>query len=203
MKFTYLLFLSLLFSCGSSKEKSETNTGSDAVGDMLNYLASDELKGRKAGSDGIEKAAAYIEGKFKSYGVAPYFETYRDNFEAKNVNAFNVVGVIPGSDPKLKNEILLIGAHYDHIGQAVEIDGDKLANGANDNAAGTVAVLQMAKHFATKKTNKRTIVFALFSAEEMGLLGSKHLAEKMKAKKVDLYAMVNFEMIGVPMQFGV
>ncbi len=100
---------------------------------------------------------------------------------------------------RLKNEFIIIGAHYDHIGLQNEENGDTIANGANDNASGTTAVLEFARYFGSLKENKRSIIFALFSGEEKGLLGSKHLAQKLKDSNLDVYAMLNFEMIGVPM----
>lgn len=163
------------------------------------YLASDELKGRATGSEGIEKAAVYIENKLKSYNVAPYFETYRDYYKAKGMDASNVIGYIEGNDPVLKNEFIILGAHYDHIGVVKAVDGDSIANGANDDASGVAAVLAMARYFATKKNNKRSILFTLYSGEEIGLIGSKHLAERLKEQNINLYTMINFEMIGVPM----
>jgi len=166
--------------------------------DIVSFLASDELKGRDTGSEGINKAANYIENKFKSYGLKPYFETYRDNFAIGEMSAYNVVGFLEGTDPKLKNEFILIGAHYDHIGIVKDVNGDTIANGANDNAAGTSGVLSLAKYISKQKSNKRSIIFATFTAEEKGLLGSKHLAKKLKEKKIDLYTMINLEMIGVP-----
>ena len=167
--------------------------------ETVSYLASDELEGRATGSEGIEKAAVYIENKLKSYNVQPYFETYRDHYKAKGMDASNVVGFIEGSDPVLKNEIIILGAHYDHIGFGKVFEGDSIANGANDDASGVAAVLAMARYFATEKNNKRSIMFTLFSGEEMGLLGSKHLAERLKEQNINLYTMINFEMIGVPM----
>lgn len=163
------------------------------------YLASDELEGRATGTKGIDKAATYIENKLKSYNVPPYFETYRDHYKAKDMDAFNVVGFIEGSDPTLKKEIIILGAHYDHIGFGKAVDGDSIANGANDDATGVAAVLAMARYFATKKNTKRSILFTLYSGEEMGLLGSKHLAQRLKEQNINLYTMINFEMIGVPM----
>jgi Zn-dependent M28 family amino/carboxypeptidase len=163
------------------------------------YLASDDLKGRATGSEGIEKAAVYIENKLKSYNVGPYFETYRDQYKVKDMDAYNVVGFIEGNDPELKKEFIILGAHYDHIGFGEEVDGDTIANGANDDATGVAAVLAMARYFATKKNNKRSILFTLYSGEEMGLLGSKHLAARLKEQEINLYTMINFEMIGVPM----
>lgn len=169
------------------------------VGEKMSFLASDELEGRASGGEGIEKAATYIEDFFKSHTIAPYFSTYKDtlsNFEEK---AYNIVGVVPGNDPALKDEFIIVGAHYDHVGTGKDVDGDTVFNGANDNASGTVAVMELAKHFAHSRSNKRSLLFVLFSAEERGLLGSDHLAKRLKAENVTLYVMVNFEMIGVPM----
>lgn len=170
-----------------------------SVESTMKFLASDELQGRDTGSEGIEMAAQFIEARFKDAGVAPFYESYRDDFKANEKNAFNIVGVIEGTDPELMNEVIVIGAHYDHIGTAKAVGEDVIANGANDNAAGTTTVLALADHFAQTKNNKRTLVFALFSAEEKGLLGSKHLAARMKKDKVTPYLMFNIEMVGVPM----
>lgn len=196
-----ILIFFLIFSCKTSKNDSRTITiTSIQVQETVSYLASDSIKGRETGSEGIDNSATYIENKFKEFGIKPYFETYRDKFSVDNLEAFNVIGFIEGSDNKLKNEVIILGAHYDHIGlRAKIVDNDSIANGANDNAAGTSAVVAMASYFAAKKNNKRSIMFALFSAEERGLLGSKHLAQKLKDENINLYAMVNFEMIGVPM----
>jgi Zn-dependent M28 family amino/carboxypeptidase len=185
----------LIFSCKTKEVVIESNE----VGAIVSYLASDELMGRNTGSDGIEKAAVYIENYFKDLGIQPYFETYRDNFTARGENAYNVIGYLEGTDPKLKDEFVIIGAHYDHIGYGEEVEGDKIANGANDNAAGVGTVLTMAKYFAKTKNNKRSILFTLFSAEEKGLLGSKYLAKTLKEQNLNLYLMLNFEMVGVPL----
>jgi len=174
-------------------------TSRERIEEIMTYLTSDELKGRDSGSGGIEMAANYIEAIFKANNIAPYFETYRDNLSNFDKPAFNVVGYLEGTDEKLKNEFIVIGAHYDHIGIIEAKDGDNIANGANDNASGTTTVLELAKHFGNAKGNRRSIIFALFSAEEKGLLGSKHLAKKLKAQNIDLYTMLNFEMVGVPL----
>ncbi|MBR9844730.1 MAG: M28 family peptidase [Algicola sp.] len=203
------IFMLLIVSCKTKTKQESITITSTEVKEMVSFLASDELKGRHAGSDGIELAASFIESQFKTYGVKPYFETYRDYFKIyDSIQAFNVVGFIEGTDDKLKDEIIILGAHYDHIGYGDDArkksrnigiaETDSIANGANDNASGTSAVLSMAKYFASKKNNKRSIMFVLFSAEEFGLLGSKHLAKRLKSDKINLYTMVNFEMIGVP-----
>jgi leucyl aminopeptidase len=170
-----------------------------AVAKSMEFLASDALKGRDAGSEGIDAAADFIAKRFAAQGIEPYFETYRDTLGNFSEATFNVVGVLEGSDPLLKNEYILVGAHYDHIGLITPENDDAIANGANDNASGTTTVLEMARYFGKVRTNKRSIIFALFSAEEKGLLGSKHLAKKIKADSLDLYVMLNFEMVGVPM----
>jgi len=217
---TTISLITLFIGCDNTKQTKESSTATktttsstvasstvleekemvtpNELKDIVSFLASDELKGRDTGSEGINKAANYIENKFKSYGLKPYFETYRDNFVIGEMSAYNVVGFLEGTDPKLKNEFILIGAHYDHIGIVKDLNGDTIANGANDNAAGTSGVLSLAKYISKQKSNKRSIIFATFTAEEKGLLGSKHLAEKLKEKKIDLYTMINLEMIGVP-----
>ncbi|TYB74396.1 M20/M25/M40 family metallo-hydrolase [Bizionia saleffrena] len=184
-------------SSGVTTEKKYTVTA-DEVKAMVSFLASDELKGRDTGSEGINTAATYIANEFKALGIKPYFEEYRDTFKMEGVDAFNVVGYIEGNDATLKDEFIIIGAHYDHIGEIAAVEGDVIANGANDNAAGTSAVMTLAKYFSTKKT-KRSLLFVAFTAEEKGLLGSKHLANTLKENNFNLYAMFNLEMIGVPL----
>ena len=186
-----------------------------SVARTIGFLASDALQGRGTGSDGIEMAAQFIEARFEHAGVKPYFDSYRDSFivkaettfdsktnkavKGKDANAFNIVGVIEGTDPVLKNEVVIIGAHYDHIGKGDVVGEDNIANGANDNASGTAMVLSLADYFAKAKNNKRTLIFTLYSAEERGLLGSKHLSSRLKKQGLNLYTMFNIEMVGVPM----
>tara|TARA_R110002049_G_scaffold199845_1_gene370313 strand:- start:3014 stop:4006 length:993 start_codon:yes stop_codon:yes gene_type:complete len=186
-----------------AKEISKEIATPAGVREIVSFLASDELQGRASGSEGIGEAATYIAKAFKANGVTPYFVSYKDtltNFKKELGVAYNVVGFVEGNDPELKKEFLILGAHYDHIGKAKANGEDVIANGANDNASGTATVMELARYFGTAKTNKRSLIFALFSAEEMGLLGSKHLAEKLKTSNLNLYAMLNFEMVGIPMQ---
>lgn len=180
--------------------KFKTYSTPEDIEEIMIYLSSDELQGRDTGSEGISLAADYIQNVFETYGIKSYFNSYRDTLSNYNDGiGYNVVGYLPGTDSKLKNEVVIIGAHYDHIGLISGQAEDNIANGANDNASGTATVLEFAKYFGKTKNNKRSIIFALFSAEEKGLLGSKHLAEKLKGENINLYAMLNFEMVGVPM----
>ncbi|SHH25181.1 M28 family metallopeptidase [Winogradskyella jejuensis] len=194
----------LALNCKAQKEEKQGLTiTTEEVKTIVSYLASDELKGRNTGTYGIDAAADYIQKELKSYGVRPYFENFKDEFKFKSraedsITGYNVVGYLEGNDDKLKNEFVVIGAHYDHIGFGRKVENDSIANGANDNATGTATVMSIAKYLADKKNNKRSVIFALFSAEEMDLRGSADLAKKLKAKNIDLYTMLNFEMLGVP-----
>jgi len=184
----------------SEMPETEDFTSPKKVEAIMNYLASDELKGRDSGSEGIELAAQFIEKHFEENGISPYYETYRDTLANYKKPSYNIVGFVEGSHPDLKNEFIVIGAHYDHIGTITPENGDYIANGANDNASGTTMVMEFARYFGETKSNKRSLVFALFSAEEKGLLGSKHMAQMMKKADLNLYAMLNFEMVGVPLR---
>jgi len=127
-KFVVFTLILLLLSCSTHKQTSgalteqkndKDNRNYLPKADMklaLEYLASDELKGRRTGTIGIEAAAKFIENVFKEHKVAPYFKTYRDSFTTKGVIGYNIVAYVEGNDPKLKNEFVILGAHYDHIG---------------------------------------------------------------------------------------
>lgn len=183
-------------------DKNSANVKFCTVGDiapLMDYLASDELQGRGSGTEGIELAANFLEDRFSSNGIEPFFTSYKDTLENFEGIAFNVVGILEGTDPNLKNEYVVLGAHYDHLGIVSPENGDHIANGANDNASGTATVMELARYFGNQKSNKRSLIFAFFSAEEKGLLGSRHLAKKLKEYGLDLYAMLNYEMVGVPM----
>ena len=186
---------------GIKKEASPLDLYSNEVrmSALMNFMASDDLQGREAGTEGIAEAARFIEEAFEEHQVQPYFDSYKDTLSNFKPTAYNIVGWVPGNDPELKEEFIVVGAHYDHIGLINATNGDAIANGANDNASGTVTVMELARYFGKSKSNKRSLIFALFSAEEKGLLGSWHLARKLKESELDVYAMLNFEMTGVPM----
>lgn len=173
-----------------------------SVSETLKTLTSDAFEGREAGTPGIDKAGAFLEQYLVQNNVRPYFDSYRDTLSNFKTPTFNIVGYIEGNDPVLKNEFVVFGAHYDHIGISKDggINGDEINNGANDDASGVTAVAEIAKYFGKGRTNKRSILVIFFSAEEAGLLGSEHLSKKLKNRGFNLYSMLNFEMIGVPMK---
>ncbi|GIQ58712.1 peptidase M28 [Flavobacterium collinsii] len=170
------------------------------VSDFLKKLSSDEMEGRETGTKGIEKAAVFLEDFFKQNKVKPYFVSYRDTLTNFKTQAYNIVGVIEGTDPVLKKEFVVLSAHYDHIGLEKKQQPDVVFNGANDDASGVTAVAELAKYFSETKSNKRSILFVFFAGEEKGLLGSKSLVQKLKKQNFNLYTQLNIEMIGVPMK---
>lgn len=178
----------------------------------VTYLASDELEGRMSGKKGNVEAARYIETEMKKLGLS----TMYDKFNVRRMNpgpnneqgddfTQNVYAWIDGNEVATKDEIVVIGAHFDHIGYGPQMSMSRsvaIHNGADDNASGTAAVMEIAEAFAMLKDQvKRTIVFQFYSAEEMGLIGSRHYCENPKFPKSNPsmgkhIAMLNLDMIG-------
>lgn len=185
----------------------------------IGFLASDELEGREAGFQGGRIAGEYIVSNLKTMGIDPLFDSYYQPFEAYNkerqkrgrfqvhpdsiailkqgvhqkLSMKNILGKIEGKNP---NEYVIVGAHYDHLGFDPMLNGDQIYNGADDNASGVSAVLQIAKAFkATGVQPERTVIFAFWDGEEKGLLGSKYFTQTYpEIGKVKGY--LNFDMIG-------
>ncbi len=118
------------------------------------------------------------------------------------VLSHNVIGILPGTDPLLKNEYIVIGAHYDHLGMGGPGSGSRMTDtlaihyGADDNASGVAMVIDLARHFSASKSNRRSLVFVAFGAEEMGLLGSRAFVDKAPVNLKKVSAMFNFDMVG-------
>ena len=173
---------------------------------IMYTLASDEMQGRRAGTVGIERAAQYIETEFERLGLTTFdtLSSYRQTFTFKNrrtqeeITSSNIIAVLEGKSKK--DEVVIISAHYDHLGiRAKEGVLDSIYNGANDDASGVTGILALAEHFK-KVGNERTLVFAAFTAEEMGLVGSRHFGKGIDASK--FVAGINLEMIGKTPSFG-
>ena len=221
----FLIVLIFFFSCAvltksaddaSVKENIDTVSGSknntnnividsNMVRKHLYTLAADNMEGRKSGTPGIEKAAVYIEDEFKKIGLSTFgdLESYRQTFTFKNrkskddIISSNIIGVLEGKSKK--DEYVIISAHYDHLGMKKSGAGDLIYNGANDDASGVTGVLALAAYFK-KVGHERTIVFAAFTAEEMGLIGSTYFGKDIDAAK--FVAGINLEMIGKTPSFG-
>ncbi len=118
----------------------------------------------------------------------------------KTADAYNVVGYLPGTDPKLKDEAIVFGAHYDHLGHggqgSLAINSTEIHHGADDNASGTAALIEVARQYAAKGKNKRTLIFISFSGEEEGLLGSKFYVNNPLYPLDKCIAMLNLDMVG-------
>ena len=179
------------------------------------YLASDELEGRQAGYEGNAKASAYIAGVMKQAGLAPVGDkdekgkpTYFQEFKIGKLVTRNCLGMLEGSDPEKKKEILVLGAHFDHLGTADNPgppfqrsdrprDDDKIWNGADDNGSGTTTLLGLVKAFGEGGLKpKRSILFIAFSGEEGGLLGSYHYVANPIVPIARHVFMLNLDMVG-------
>lgn len=170
-----------------------------SVAELAEILSSDEFEGRKPGTEGMRKAKAFVEEYLKSLGVQPFFnDSYFDTLDVYGIESYNVVGII---NPEVQSdEYILIGAHLDHLGKSYP-DNTSFYNGANDNASGVTAMLKIAGELMEYEFNRKVLVVA-FTAEESGLVGSKHLAKRLKADSINLAYMINFEMVGVPLSIG-
>lgn len=166
----------------------------------IGFLASDELEGRESGAHGEELAVQYIVQHWQKLGLKPVMPdgSYTQAFEADGKQCRNTLALLPGTDPKLEHEILVIGAHHDHAGiggpGAMGNPGE-IHNGADDNASGTAGVMELAEWFAAHPM-RRPILFMTFSAEERGLLGSAHFCADPPFPLQRVRAMLNCDMIG-------
>ena len=167
--------------------------------EILYTLAGDEMKGRDTKSGGYYKAADFVAAYFKRNNIQAFYPAYRDSLVTDSLVSYNIVGSIGKYIPGKKT--VLIGAHLDHIG-VKGTEGDIIFNGANDNATGSTAVMQVAAFLAQHQWEQNILV-ALFADEEKGLKGAYHLAKRLEEEKVNLAYMVNFEMLGITLTTGV
>jgi hypothetical protein len=191
---------------------------------ILSALADDSMQGRASGTPGAQRAARYIAAEMRTIGLVPlgdsgFFQRVavtadtsararlrvRDSFPALDTvprarwrPAANVLGEIPGSDPVLKNEYVLVDAHYDHLGIGRPVNGDSIYNGADDDASGVTAVLEIARQMLRGPRPKRTVVFAAMMGEEVGLLGTKWYIAHPPIPLENMAANLEIEMIGRP-----
>lgn len=216
-----LLALSLA-GCGARDQSTLKALSVASIDDVINgitlepiktnlyYLASDELQGRGSGAPGGEKAAQFIAKKFEESGLKPGFSTgYFQKFSVNAGTTSNVVGYFPGNDAELKKQVIVIGAHYDHLGMRNSLLGNDNNNegddpprpviyyGADDNASGSTVVLEAAKSLSLIKDQlKRTVVLIAFSGEELGLVGSNYYVKKPAFPMADTIYMLNLDMVG-------
>ncbi len=166
----------------------------------VRYLANDSLEGREAGSHGGQLASSYLDAQLEALGLraagvdGKFDQPFGDNYR-------NILAVIPGSDPTLKQQYLVLSAHYDHIGYGTKRNSlgtvGQIHNGADDNASGTSGLLELAQALTMlPQPPRRSIVLAFWDAEEKGLLGSTHWAEHPTVPLKQVVLMLNMDMIG-------
>lgn len=203
----------------AAKEQALASISLEAAQAHIGFLASDPLEGRNAGDNGSRVAAQYIVSLLKQWGIKPLADSYMQPFDAYSAewqkrkkwhvnpdsiaelkpvahrlkHMANVLAMIPG---RKTDEYVVMGAHFDHIGMDPTLDGDKIYNGADDNASGVSAALQIARAFALSGVQpERNVVFAFWDGEEIGLLGSKYFVQTCPfMDKIKGY--LNFDMIG-------
>ena len=203
------LTLSLLISFSVSSQQ----TNQESFKKDVEYLASEKLEGRFPGTNGEQLAANYIAEKFEKFGLTKLTDSYFQNFnftlpsspheEVKfnqdtdtKINAKNIIAFI---DNEKKNTVI-IGAHYDHIGYGGQYSLDRgineIHNGADDNASGTAMLLSLANQLNNKNDLENNYLFIAFSAEELGLIGSKYFVNSDLFNKVSINFMINLDMVG-------
>ncbi|HEX6616160.1 MAG TPA: M28 family peptidase [Gemmatimonadales bacterium] len=180
--------------------------------DDIRFLSSDSLAGRLTGTPGADTAAAYLARRFGAVGLQPapggWFQAFRIEPDAPvaqharvgGLTGRNVIGVLPGHDPRLRNEAIIVGAHYDHLGLGGfgSLDPDstgKVHNGADDNASGAAMLIEIASRLEAAPP-ARTVVFIAFSGEELGLLGSSYYVKHPTVPLQATEAMINLDMVG-------
>lgn len=214
------LFSALSLHAQSPLEKGLQSINRTSAEAIVEFLADDELQGREAGMHGSRVAARYIVSCLKEAGIRPLDKNgYYQPFEAyakerqqrgrwqvhpdsvavlkqgthRSLKMDNVLAYIPG---KRSDEYVIVGAHFDHLGVDETLADDKIYNGADDNASGVSAVLQIARAFALSGEKPlRNVIFAFWDGEEKGLLGSKHFVQHCPFLK-QIKGYLNFDMIG-------
>ena len=223
MKRDYLLLALLLVGnitfAQSPIERALNTINRSSAEATINFLASDELQGREAGFHGSRVTSEYIVSLLQWMGVSPLADSYFQPFDAyrkerqkkgrlevhpdsiaklkqevhQKLTMRNVLGMIPGKNTK---EYVIVGAHFDHLGIDPVLDGDQIYNGADDNASGVSAVLQIARAFlASGEQPERNVIFAFWDGEEKGLLGSKYFVQTCPFLS-QIKGYLNFDMIG-------
>jgi len=166
----------------------------------VSFLASDTLEGRAAGTQGGRAAAAFLAMEFKKAGLQPgvdggdFLQQFAGGYQ-------NLLAVAPGSDPDLQDEVIIVSGHFDHVGFGNRSNSfgpyGQIHNGADDNASGTSAILEVARALGSLDTPlRRTVLLALWDAEEGGMIGSKHWLKHPTVPLENVRLMINCDMVG-------
>jgi hypothetical protein len=192
------------------------------VRQIVGALAADSMEGRRTGTPGSSRAGRFLAERMRSYGLEPggdssYFQTVHyqvasgpegetlrlhgsgsaDSVPAREVTDYNLIGLVRGSDPQMRDQAVVLGAHYDHVGVGKPVAGDSIYNGADDDASGVAAVLAAAQALA-KAPPKRSVIFLLTSGEEFGVLGTQWYLTRPTFPLARTIADLQVEMVGRP-----
>jgi hypothetical protein len=201
----------LLSGCGASRGFMRTQPpqlSQSSVRAHMEFLAGDALNGRGSGTRDEWIAVSYAAAQMQRLGLEPmgdagsYVQTITTQpgpGQPAPGQTWNAVGRLPGRDNERRREVILVSAHIDHLGNRPGVaGGDTLFNGADDDASGSVAVLELMEALASGRRPRRTLVFALFGSEERGGAGSRHFADQPTVPLAQIIANLQFEMIGRP-----
>lgn len=172
------------------------------------FLASDALHGHGSGTRDEWIAATYIGSQLRQFGVDPagdkdaagrpgYVQVVPAGGGRKTAT-YNALGVLCGSDSKAADEVILLSAHLDHLGVDEKLKGDRIFNGADDDASGVTAVLELARALGAGERPRRTVYFVCFGSEETGGAGARHFLDHPPVPLAKIVANLEFEMIGRP-----
>jgi len=192
----------------SSFDEAVASITAQEISDRIGLLAHDSMGGRDTPSPGLEMAAEWAASEFQGIGLEPggddggyvqrYSYTPRGGGSPSPVMVPNVVGLLPGSDPELRDEWVVFTAHFDHVSGPPDASGDSIYNGADDNASGTAAVMEIAQAFAgLAQPPARSLAFVLVSGEEKGLLGARHFARGASIPAEAQVADINADMVSM------
>ena len=180
----------------------------DNIRAELGFLASDAMQGRGSGSNYERIAAEYIGSQFQQFGLEPGGDTDSAGNKgfvqrvaldsAPSGATWNVIGILRGSDSRVAGEVIMLSAHLDHLGVNDAMTGDKIFNGADDDASGCVAVMELARVLASGKRPRRTIYFICFGSEERGGRGSRYFVANSPVPLTQIVTDLNLEMLGRP-----
>jgi Peptidase family M28 len=174
------------------------------------FLASDAMQGRGSGTHDELIAATYVASQLRQYGIEPagdnggYIQRLGGRQKDSKAqppgeeSSWNVIGMLRGRDSSLQRAAILLSAHLDALGIGTPVNGDNIYNGADDDASGTTAVLEIARVLGRGPRPRRTVIFALFGSEELGGLGASYFREHSPLPLKDISANLEFEMIGRP-----
>jgi Zn-dependent M28 family amino/carboxypeptidase len=172
----------------------------------LEFLASDALRGRGSGTQDELLTAIYLSSELRQLGIEPggtngsYVQDASGDYKfedgSKHWETRNVIGILPGRSATMKNEVIMLSAHMDHVGVGKAVNGDSIYNGADDDASGCVAVLELARFLVRGQRPRRTVIFVFFGSEETGGQGNEYFLAHPPVALDKIVANLEFEMIG-------